>query len=266
MHLAFIGFGEVGQRFSKDLLSRPGVRISAWDLKFKRPGSSNAQAAEALGVVVAPDAASAMREASCVISAVTADVTEQVARASAAHLRPGQFYFDVNSAAPTTKTRAAEAVAAVRAHYVEAAVMAPVAGPGIGVSILAGGPNAAALADRLNGLGMNITPVATAYGRASAMKLSRSIMIKGIEALIRDCDRAARHWGIEQEVYASLQQSFPGTDWAKLAATMQARVARHGLRRAAEMREAAEMVESIGIDPRLCLAVAEAQAAGADQA
>ena len=136
--------------------------------------------------------------------------------------------------------------------------MGPVAGPGIKVPILAGGPMAATFAPRLNALGMNITAVAAEYGRASAMKLCRSIMIKGIEALIIDCARAAKQWNVEKEVYASLRDTFPATDWAATADNMAARVARHGLRRAAEMREAAQMVGDLDVDPALILSVADA--------
>lgn len=259
MRIAFIGFGEVGQRFATDFGKIGGVRLVAYDLKFDAPAPAPCLlAARELGVAAAPDAATAMDGADCIVSAVTADVTEAVARAASRNLVQGQAYFDVNSASPNTKKRAAEAVQAAGAHYVEGAVMGPVAAPGIKVPILAGGPAAATLAARMNSLGMNITPVATEFGRASAMKLCRSIMIKGIEALVIDCARAARRWDVEKEVYASLRDTFPATDWAATAESMAARVARHGVRRAAEMREAAQMVEDLDVDPSLILSVADA--------
>jgi len=136
-------------------------------------------------------------------------------------------------------------------------VMAPVAGPGLKVPILAGGPAAAEAAEFLNRLGMNVTAVTTEPGRASAMKLCRSIMIKGIEALIIDCAAASKSWNVEREVFDSLAASFPSIDWPALATTMAARVRRHGVRRAAEMREAAQMLEDLGRDPSLSLAVAD---------
>jgi 3-hydroxyisobutyrate dehydrogenase-like beta-hydroxyacid dehydrogenase len=141
--------------------------------------------------------------------------------------------------------------------------MAPVPGPGIKVPILAGGPAAENTSRRLNALGMNLTPVSSEHGRASAMKLCRSIMIKGIEALIIDCADASQAWNVEDEVYKSLNATFPGTDFRALAKTMRGRVAQHGVRRAAEMREAAMMLRDLNFNGDLAAAVADAQDRGA---
>jgi 3-hydroxyisobutyrate dehydrogenase-like beta-hydroxyacid dehydrogenase len=144
-------------------------------------------------------------------------------------------------------------------------VMAAVLVPGISVPILAGGPIAEAAAVDLNKLGMNLTAVASEYGRASAMKLCRSIMIKGWEALLVDCAAAARHWDVEREVFGSLDATYPSIDFRALAADMGERVATHGVRRAAEMREAADMLADMGLVPDLSRAVADAQERGAQK-
>jgi 3-hydroxyisobutyrate dehydrogenase-like beta-hydroxyacid dehydrogenase len=264
LSIAFIGFGEVGQTFATGLLASGGVRIAAFDLLFgQNKHHCIADKARALGVETRPDAASAARAAQIVISAVTADAAEDVAQNAARYLTPGQYFLDVNSASPDTKRRAAGYINAVGAHYVEAAVMAPVLKPGIAVPILSGGPHAEDLSHRLNALGMNLTPVATEYGRASAMKLCRSIMIKGLEVLMVDCAASSAHWDVQSEVFASLTETFPSIDWPALSLNMQERVATHGIRRSAEMREAAEMVAAIGRDASLVAAVADAQARGA---
>jgi 3-hydroxyisobutyrate dehydrogenase-like beta-hydroxyacid dehydrogenase len=164
-----------------------------------------------------------------------------------------------------TKKTAFERVAPTGARYVEGAVMQPVPGPGLKVPILGGGPHAEEAAALFNPLGMNVTPVSTEPGRASAMKLCRSIMIKGIEALIVDCAAAAKAWDVEKEVYGSLQETWPSIDFADLARYMGQRVRQHGIRRAAEMREAAMMVGDIGRDSGLCRAVADAQERGAER-
>ena len=139
----------------------------------------------------------------------------------------------------------------------------PAKGPGLRVPILTGGERAAELSERLNGLGMNLTPVSEEIGRASATKLCRSIVIKGLEALLIDCAAAARRFGVDEDVFASLAATFPSIDFAALADLMAGRVAQHGLRRAAEMREAAEMLADAGFDPALSLAIAAAQERGA---
>lgn len=266
LRIAFIGFGELGSRFARDLSARGDVDLVAYDILFGSPGGQRLEARAAeLGVIRAANNRAACQRADVVISAVTADRAEAVARETAPNLASGQVFLDVNSASPTTKRRAAAEVDAAGASYVEAAVMGPVAGPGITVEILAGGEAAARASELLNAHGMRLTPVATEIGRASAIKLCRSIMIKGIEALVVDCAQATRHWGVEEPVYASLTRTFPGTDWYKLADDMSERVATHGVRRAAEMCEAAEMLKEMGLDGSLAAAVADAQLRGAKQ-
>lgn len=265
IHLAFIGFGEVGQTFAKGLAGRDGVAVAAYDLKFDAPRLSGDMIAraEALGVRVAADAADAAREAGVVLSAVTAAAAGEVAAAAARYLKPGQVFLDLNSASPITKRTAAGHVAACGAGYVEGAVMAAVAGPGLKVAILAGGPAARTAAEMLNPLGMNLTPVATEIGRASATKLARSIVIKGLEAILVQSAAAAREWDVEADVVASLKATYPGIDWPQQIAYAAERVASHGLRRAQEMREAGAMVADLGLDPALCEAIAAIEEQGA---
>lgn len=262
--IAFIGFGEVGQTFSRGLLANEGVAIRAYDLLFGSEAGGRLEAAvEELGVARAASAQEACAGAAFIFSAVTADHAEAVASEAAKWLKPGQVFVDVNSAAPSTKQRAAEAVSASGADYLEAAVMAPVLKPGLKVAILSGGPKAQAASEALNGLGMNLTPVSEVYGRASAMKLCRSIVIKGLEALMVDCAAACEAWDVKDPVFASLHATFPSIDFHALAADMRERVATHGVRRSAEMREAAEMLGVAKLHPGLAQAVADAQLRGA---
>jgi 3-hydroxyisobutyrate dehydrogenase-like beta-hydroxyacid dehydrogenase len=261
LRIAFIGFGEVGQAFARGLRAQDGISITAFDLLMGQRNPMVA-VATALGVTPATTAAKAALDAQIVISAVTASQAEAVAREAAAFLTAGQMFVDVNSAAPATKQRAARYVEAAGAHYIECAVMQPVMKPGLAVPILAGGPHAVSAAARLNGLGMNVTPVSTTFGRASAMKLCRSIMIKGLEALMVDCAAACEGYGVKEPVFASLAETFPSIDWHALSDNMRERVATHGVRRSAEMREAAEMLAELGLAPDLAKAVADAQLRG----
>ncbi|MGX1741322.1 DUF1932 domain-containing protein [Bosea sp. NPDC055353] len=262
--IAFIGFGEVGQTFSRGLMANGATGIRAYDLLFdSAAGRRLEDAALQIGVGRGATPAEACAQADFIFSAVTADRAEAVAAEAARWLKPGQIFVDVNSAAPSTKQRAAQAVAASGADYVEAAVMAPVLKPGLKVSILAGGPKAEAASGVLNALGMNLTPVSEQFGRASAMKLCRSIVIKGLEALMVDCAAACETWDVKDPVFASLHATFPSIDFHALSVDMRERVATHGVRRAAEMREAAEMLAAAGLAPGLASAVADAQQRGA---
>lgn len=262
--ITFIGFGEVGQTFSRGLLASGAVRIRAFDSLFGASAGRRLEAAAvALGVTCHATLAEAITGSGIVYSAVTASAAEDVARSASAVIEQGQLYVDVNSAAPSTKQRCAALIEAAGGRYLEAAVMAPVLKPGLAVPILAGGPHAADAAVRLNRLGMNLSAVSDVFGRASAMKLCRSIIIKGLEALLVDCKAATEAAGVTDEVFASLGQTFPSIDWPALADAMRERVAVHGVRRAAEMREAGEMLDAMGLNPALALAVADAQQRGA---
>jgi 3-hydroxyisobutyrate dehydrogenase-like beta-hydroxyacid dehydrogenase len=263
-NIAFIGFGEVGQTFARDLLARESIRLAAYDILFNEAAGDRLKArSRELGVRDAISAASAADGAGIVISAVTASAAEGVARDAAAWLRPGQLFVDINSAAPSTKQRAARHVEGVGARYVECAVMQPVKAPGLAVPILAGGPHAEEASALLNGLGMSLAPVSDTFGRASAMKLCRSIMIKGLEALMVDCAAASEAQDVKDYVFGSLAETFPSIDWPALAENMRERVATHGVRRSAEMFEAGEMLAALGMNPGLANAVAEAQLRGA---
>jgi 3-hydroxyisobutyrate dehydrogenase-like beta-hydroxyacid dehydrogenase len=260
--IALIGFGEVGQTFARGWLGNDTIDLAAYDPRFKGEFALRQKARE-LAVKVADSAPDAVAGASIVFSAVTASEAETVAQDAAHHLQNGQYFLDVNSAAPSTKQRAARHVEASGAHYVECAVMAPVLKPGLAVPILTGGPSAQAVSSMMNALGMNLSPVAEEFGRASAMKLCRSIMIKGLEALMVDCAAACEKQDVKAYVFASLTETFPSIDWPTLAQTMRERVATHGVRRSAEMREAGEMLTAIGMNPQLAYAVADAQLRGA---
>jgi 3-hydroxyisobutyrate dehydrogenase-like beta-hydroxyacid dehydrogenase len=262
LKIGIIGYGEVGQIFAAGLLANGAAAVAVYDKLFGTP-AADARIAKGkeIGVRIAESAEDAVRDADVVISAVTADQARNVAATAAAFLKPGQLFLDVNSASPDTKVESSKKIDATGAHFVEGAVMATVPGPGLKVPILGGGAKAAHAASILNPLGMNISPVSEKTGRASATKLCRSIMIKGMEALIIQCKEASTRWDVEEDVFASLTASYPGMDWKKMAVQMRGRVSQHGVRRSAEMREAAEMVKALGLEDSLCSGIADVQAA-----
>ena len=256
--IAFIGFGEVGQLFTRQLAGKPDVAVSVYDILFDDPrseGDLKRRAAES-GARATVSAADACRGSLLVISAVTADSAVAAARQAGPSLDRSQIYVDLNSVSPTTKRLVAEEACRGGAGFVEFAVMAPVSGSGIAVPILAGGRQAEKVAATLNPLGMAITPVSEEIGVASATKLCRSIVIKGMEALMVDLNFAAGKAGVLPAVLESLTASYPGMDWAQLAHIMPSRVRQHGIRRAAEMREVSRMMSEFGLDGLLAEAIA----------
>lgn len=259
--IAFIGFGEAGQTISRGLLGEARPAIRAYDILFDDPanGGKLKRAAESLGVAVARDHVDAVRGAELVLLAVTASSSLAAAGSCLAGLGRGQLFLDLNSVSPQRKIDTAALVAPSGAAYVDVAVMAPVAPYLHKVPCLIGGPGAAALAPRAAALGMKMDLVSAEVGQASAIKMFRSIVVKGLEALLLESMVAASEYRVEGHVLASLKETFPGVDWEKLSGYMIERVVSHGRRRAAEMREVAGTLEGIGLEPLMAAATAARQ-------
>jgi 3-hydroxyisobutyrate dehydrogenase-like beta-hydroxyacid dehydrogenase len=176
-----------------------------------------------------------------------------------AHLGAHHLYLDLNSVSPATKRRIAGAIGAGAGRFVEGAIMAPVPGLDHRVPILLNGPWAAALLDRLSVYQMRLDVMQGDVGAAAAVKMCRSIVIKGLEALLLECSLAAGEFGAADRVFDSLAETFPGVDWPKTADYMIGRVLQHGERRAREMDEVAAMLREAGIEPIMSEAAARLQ-------
>ena len=234
-HIAFIGFGEAGTILASELAQHH--RVVVWDRKLNgAEREAMREKAERAGVQAANSLAQALDGAAWVFSTVTAGSALEVARQSAALMQAGQYFLDLNSVAPDTKRQAAQAFAP--GVYVDVAVMAPVPPARMKTPLLVGGPQAEAVTDVLNQLGFNARFGDTVVGKVSAIKMCRSVMIKGLEALTTECLFAAREYGVEEEVLASLHSSFPSLGWdGAFPDYLISRVAEHGVRRSEEMEE-----------------------------
>ena len=266
MHICLIGYGEVGRILAEDLRAA-GHAVGAFDLKLAgATGDAMRTHAAGHGVTLFPSHAEAARGAELVVSAVTASQAVAVAEACAPGLAAGAFFLDFNSASPGAKIRAAGIVEGVGTRYVEGAVMTSVPPYRSKVPLLLGGPHAAALEPVVNGIGFSARVASPTLGVASATKMCRSVMIKGLEAMVIESFTTARHHGVEDAVIASLQETFPGIDWEKQAAYFFQRVIEHGRRRAEEVREVAQTVREAGLEPWSAAGTAERQAWVADLA
>lgn len=254
--ICLIGFGEVGQILADDLAGE----ISAYDILFADSGSAPSRAMSGHKVRAAKSAVEAARDAELILCAVTAASDLDAAASIGAGLKPGAFYVDFNSASPGMKQRAANVIERAGGRYVEAAVMSPFPPKRLATSMLLGGPHADAFLDHAIVLGFSgATVFSDRIGQASATKMCRSVMIKGIEALMAESMLTARRYGVEKAVLASLSDLLPVGDWEKLARYMISRSLEHGVRRAEEMREVAATVREAGIAPLMSAATAERQ-------
>ncbi len=253
--VTLIGFGEAGKTFA----CAGGWRdtASAYDIKTDTASTRLAKLADYAdaGVSASESLVEAIENSLLILSLVTADQSLAAARAAARHIAPGALFLDMNSVAPATKTQAAQAIEGAGGRYVDTAIMSPVDPAALGVPLLLSGPCAEAGVEALVTLGFaRARTVPGPVGRASAIKMIRSVMVKGVEALTAECLIAAARADVVDEVMASL-----GADWAAKADYRLDRMMRHGLRRAAEMEEAAATLEALGLAPDMTRATVRRQ-------
>ncbi|NOW46547.1 3-hydroxyisobutyrate dehydrogenase-like beta-hydroxyacid dehydrogenase [Novosphingobium sp. SG751A] len=252
--ISLIGYGEAGSTFARaggwgEAADGAGgnARAGVWDLRPERL----ALAAQD-GLMVAANAQEAMAGREMVLSLVTADSALPAAQEYAAFLPKGAIWADCNSVAPGTKREAAAAVEAAGGCYVDVAVLAPVDPARLNVPLLLAGREAGRAEALLREAGFaNIRIVGDEVGRASAIKMIRSVMVKGVEALTAEMMLAAQEAGVVDEVLSSLDASEKAWPWAKRAAYNIERMVTHGVRRAAEMEESAKTLTGLGIEPMM---------------
>lgn len=243
-----IGFGEAARAFVEGA-APAGADFVAYDIKTDAPATRGPMLAayEAAGIAGAENAVSAVSQAGLILSLVTADQALAAAESVATALRPGALYCDMNSVAPQTKRDAAAIIARGGGHYVDVAVMAPVRPKRAATPLLVSGSDRDRAETALRAIGFgNVRCIDGAVGAASAIKMIRSVMVKGLEALSAECVLAAEAAGVRGEVIASLDASWPGADWAGRADYNLDRMLIHGARRAAEMDEVVKTLDQLG--------------------
>jgi 3-hydroxyisobutyrate dehydrogenase-like beta-hydroxyacid dehydrogenase len=257
--VSFIGFGEAGQAIADGLRDAGIESIAAWDILFPHAGGAGLKAAgEKIGVRLAASAAEAVKETDMIVSAVTAASSLEAARSVAAHLNGNPYYLDINSVSPGRKQET-EKLLGGKARYVDVAVIAPIYPARHRTPLLIAGPHAQEISPLLAELEMKLSVVPGETGQAAAIKMIRSVMIKGMEALTLECFLAASRAGLLEEVTASLKNNYPTLDFTKIADYNIERMASHGERRAAEMEESSVTLRELGLDPLMVDATVKRQ-------
>jgi 3-hydroxyisobutyrate dehydrogenase-like beta-hydroxyacid dehydrogenase len=257
--VTFIGFGEAGRAFATGW---SGDAPRAFDIKTDDAPTRTAQFAayDETGVIGHESAATALSGAEAVYCVVTADQALSAAQNYAPFLDPGAVWLDMNSVAPETKRTAASVIEAGGGRYVDVAVMAPVHPAARAVPLLVSGPHADEARELLVRSGFaNVRNAGAQIGRASAIKMVRSVLVKGLEALTAECVLAADAAGIREEVLASLDASWREIGWAERADYNLDRMIVHGLRRAAEMDEVVKTLDALGTGSAMARATAQRQ-------
>jgi len=226
MNITIIGFGEAGPVFGKQFLDQ-GMTVTAWDKRQADPDTAEPQIekTQALGIKAAASMHEAVRSADLIVSTVTASQAIVAAQQAIDGLREGSHWFDLNSVSPATKQAVHDLVTSKGVLFTEGVAMDTVPAKGIQVPILLCGPQSQSLCDQLNTAGLNTRSVSNELGAASTTKLLRSILIKGMESLFAESMEAAAKVGVQDEVVASLQATYPGIDWQDAAPIMAAAIA-----------------------------------------
>lgn len=259
--IGFIGFGEAGSAIAAGLKRAGAERTIAFDIATESPDRGTlirSRAAQSQTTLVASSSELAAGS-DIILSTVTSSSSLDAAGQTAPFLQPRHLYADLNSVSPALKREIAAVVDAAGARFVEVAVMAPVPPYGHRVPMLLGGGAAPALVEALTPFGMRMQVLEGDIGTAAAVKMCRSVVVKGIEALLFECVLGAVPYAAEDHVFTSLNESFPGIDWRTLADYTVGRVVVHGERRAREMEEVAETLRAIGVDPIMAEATARRQ-------
>jgi 3-hydroxyisobutyrate dehydrogenase-like beta-hydroxyacid dehydrogenase len=267
--IGMIGYGEVGKIFAAGLKAKPGVQsMAVWDVKFADEACGGVELSHAAhaGVLSCAGMQALCEASSFIVSAVTASNTLAVAQEAAKFIRAGTIFLDLNSASPGTKQQCAALIEAAGGQYVEAGVMTSVPPYGTRVPMLLGGKSSQNLCEQLSKWELDVKAVSEDVGVASAIKMCRSVMIKGLEALVIESYSTARAYGVEDFMIPTLQETFPSIDWTSQGAYFFSRVVQHGKRRAEEMRESARTVQEAGFEPLMTQAIADKQQWVADQA
>ncbi|WP_416064522.1 DUF1932 domain-containing protein [Rhizobium sp. ZK1] len=268
MKIGFLGYGEAARAFHEGL-SRPGLSFIAYDILLASNGEAVRDAMRTRGAEISETIAG-LSEVDWVFSAVTADQSLLAIEPLLPRLRQGQVVIDINSVSPGRKRETAAAVEAAGGNYLDMAVMAPVHPRKHRTPVLLAGAPAERLLPELLRLGFSAEIAGMAPGAATAIKMVRSLFVKGLEAITVEALLAAKASGCYEEILSSLSGSFPGLNWPQFAEYQMERTTRHGRRRAAEMRESAATLDALGLRGGLAAEIAEVQermgACGVEQA
>ena len=249
MRIAFIGLGEAAGAFITGWGADRAGDIAAFDIKTTLPETADEilNRAKEYGIKHCKTLKDAISNADVVFSTVTADQAIVAARAAAPLIKQGAYFLDMNSCAPSSKQVSAGIMDKHDLRYVDVAVMEPVYPKQLDVPLLISGDWSDQVSTTLNDLSLTFRIIKGAVGRASSIKMVRSIMVKGLEALTAECALAAYAADVVDEVFPSLRDGHPKIDVEQRATYNFERSMTHGVRRAAEMDEVAKMVDDLGL-------------------
>lgn len=254
--IGFIGFGEAAFNIARGLIKEEGIsEIVAYD-KFlnKEPYSKliKSRASEA-NVTVKKNMKELMDSVDIIFCAVSANMVVPIAKEASPHLRSGQIYADINAASPGAKRQASEIISKSGALFVDVAVMASVPVYGHKVPLIVSGQGAKQFSDILKKYHMNIKYYGEEVGKASALKMFRSIFMKGIAMLLLETIVGSHKYGVEDDVWNSIFETLTNSSAKRMNGWI-TRTVIHSERREHEMEEVLSMLQELKTDNTMSMA------------
>lgn len=258
MQIGFIGLGDVGSRFSAGVALGGRAEVVGYD---ERLGQSEFADKEARcregGVRLAETARQVIDGSDIIIAATSCARAIETAKQYLPYLTPGQIYVDINSAVPEIKREIAALVNGAGARFADGGIMGSPLQGGHRVEVLLSGAPAEEVSAALNGCGMNTRFIAREVGRASGLKILRSIFTKGLEALLIEAYSSAYAYGVLDEVKSSILHILTKEDLDVMLGRMLRTDVVHAERRALEVGAVADMLRNAGMDSTMSRAAYE---------
>ena len=256
--IAFIGLGEAASSIISGWGNLRNNQIKAYDIKLHSVESKQEILARAkeLNIHIKASIQELVKDSDLIFSTVTADQALKVARESCHFIKDGAYFFDLNSCAPSSKKNACKSIETNGGEYVDVAVMAPIYAKKNLVPLLISGDKAFQAHALLEKLPMDVKIIEGPVGKASTIKMVRSIMVKGLEALTAECALAAVEADVLDEVFNSLSAEHPHFDIIKHSIYNFERSISHGKRRAEELKEVSKMLEDLRLANHMSKATA----------
>lgn len=248
--IAFIGFGEAAFHIAKGLKSEGLNNIVAFDInqKDEKIGTVIQKRAEEAGVRLADTLDEAYTSSKFVTSLTSASIALAVAKPIMSKLKPGQTYVDMNAAAPTIKSEIANLERADGVLFCDAAIMGPVPGNGHKVPMLLSGDGSNVFYNSFIEYGMNLTDLNVPAGGSSAIKMFRSVFMKGLPQLLIESMLPAYEFGALEALVDSLNDTIYGKSLEQISNTLLGRTLVHAKRRSSEMKDVIATLDNMGID------------------
>lgn len=257
--LGLVGFGEVGSTLGQGFRNEGLIEIASYDkYAFDGPFSELIQSRAAKArVPLVKSPQELARRSEIILSVTPGEASIESAEAFAPHVTAKHVFVDLASATPKIKRSAGQALRDAGANFADASIMGTPHADGHRLPILASGPAAEEFRDVMSPWGLKIELISGELGAASGIKIMRSVIAKGLEALLVECVLGARRYAIDEAVLHSFGRFMDSRPFEEIANFFLVSDVIHAERRAQEARMSVNALEEAGVDAIMTRATAE---------